>query len=377
MPHESSTIRWSASWKEAEPATRPASTGASPAPTSGRGCARRRPSAASCPEERVSSVRRRSSGSLPESRRVDGRRERDGRRQREQPAAEAGHLFFIGRPVARLRDRRPRLRISAECAHSVCSSWGSRSVGRSRRQRLRQPPGTRRHVPTRSSAGRRPRASPGQRGRAVRRGVAPCWSSPTAGRRPGRRPTGVRGPPGAGRGRLLHPAPYSTRGEAEAFARLADRRGWRSVVVVSSRYHLLRARMLFERCYDGKVVERASNGTLLGRILAAPIETVKLGYALLLREGLRVRRRDRPAGAAPDRFSVSADASGRAEGGPWGTLVPALVAPVEVAGATPEALVGIDVLSVSSPGQDAPPPRPRRPAPRRPWSPPAGPAPPT
>ena len=81
----------------------------------------------------------------------------------------------------------------------------------------------------------------------------------------------------------FHPAPYSTRGEAEAFARLADRRGWRSVVVVSSRYHLLRARMLFERCYDGKVETTASNGTLLGRILAAPIETVKLGYALLVK----------------------------------------------------------------------------------------------
>ena len=41
--------------------------------------------------------------------------------------------------------------------------------------------------------------------------------------------------------------------------------------------------MLFERCYDGKVETTASNGTLLGRILAAPIETVKLGYALLVK----------------------------------------------------------------------------------------------
>jgi uncharacterized SAM-binding protein YcdF (DUF218 family) len=83
----------------------------------------------------------------------------------------------------------------------------------------------------------------------------------------------------------FHPAPYSTHGEAEAFARLADSRGWRSVVVVSSRYHLLRARMLFERCYDGTVKTAASSGTLLGRILAAPIETVKLGYALLVKRG--------------------------------------------------------------------------------------------
>jgi uncharacterized SAM-binding protein YcdF (DUF218 family) len=83
----------------------------------------------------------------------------------------------------------------------------------------------------------------------------------------------------------FHPDPYSTRGEAEAFSRLAAKRGWRSVVVVSSRYHLVRARMLFERCYDGQVSTVSANGSLLGRVLAAPIETVKLGYALLIKRG--------------------------------------------------------------------------------------------
>lgn len=83
----------------------------------------------------------------------------------------------------------------------------------------------------------------------------------------------------------FHPEPYSTHGEAEAFSRLAARHGWRSVVVVSSRYHLVRARMLFERCFGGTVYTAGANGTLAGRILAAPIETVKLGYALLIRRG--------------------------------------------------------------------------------------------
>ena len=81
----------------------------------------------------------------------------------------------------------------------------------------------------------------------------------------------------------FHPVPYRTYGEARAFAQLAKKRGWNSVVLVSSRYHLLRARMLFGRCYDGDIGTSTSPGSLSSRILAAPIETAKLGYALLAR----------------------------------------------------------------------------------------------
>jgi uncharacterized SAM-binding protein YcdF (DUF218 family) len=81
-----------------------------------------------------------------------------------------------------------------------------------------------------------------------------------------------------------HPDPYSTHGEAEAFARLARARGWKSVVVVSSRYHLVRARMLFARCYDGEI-GTAGSSTFTDRLLAAPIETLKMGYALVLKRG--------------------------------------------------------------------------------------------
>ena len=45
--------------------------------------------------------------------------------------------------------------------------------------------------------------------------------------------------------------PYSTRGEARAIARLARARGWTHVVVVTSTFHLTRARMLVRRCYHG------------------------------------------------------------------------------------------------------------------------------
>ena len=49
------------------------------------------------------------------------------------------------------------------------------------------------------------------------------------------------------------PNPYSTRGEARGFARLAREHGWQSVVIATSRFHVTRARMLFRRCFPGRV----------------------------------------------------------------------------------------------------------------------------
>jgi uncharacterized SAM-binding protein YcdF (DUF218 family) len=45
--------------------------------------------------------------------------------------------------------------------------------------------------------------------------------------------------------------PYSTEGEAAAVGRLARQRHWSRIVVVTSRFHVTRAHMLFHRCYDG------------------------------------------------------------------------------------------------------------------------------
>lgn len=83
----------------------------------------------------------------------------------------------------------------------------------------------------------------------------------------------------------VHPQPYDTRGEAEAFARLAALRGWRSVVVVSSRYHLQRARMLFERCFDGVVDVDGPSQSVGTRLWASVTETAKLAYALTVERG--------------------------------------------------------------------------------------------
>jgi hypothetical protein len=72
--------------------------------------------------------------------------------------------------------------------------------------------------------------------------------------------------------------PYSTVGEAEAVGRMAVARHWTSVDVVTSSYHVVRARILVRRCYYGRlaVVGVPARWTLLAR--DAVLEGVKLVY---------------------------------------------------------------------------------------------------
>jgi uncharacterized SAM-binding protein YcdF (DUF218 family) len=144
------------------------------------------------------------------------------------------------------------------------------------------------HVPARADAvvvlsgGRGPRLARGLE--LVRRGVAPVlvvsdgWGAtwPEANRLCAERRAPVRV-------LCFHPDPYDTHGEAEGFARLATARGWTSVLVVSSRYHIARAKILFERCFHGTVYTAGANQSVWTRILSVPSETAKLGYALTLR----------------------------------------------------------------------------------------------
>lgn len=51
----------------------------------------------------------------------------------------------------------------------------------------------------------------------------------------------------------LRPSPDNTRNEARATGELARRRGWSRMLVVTSRFHVARSRLLFNRCFDGTV----------------------------------------------------------------------------------------------------------------------------
>jgi uncharacterized SAM-binding protein YcdF (DUF218 family) len=76
----------------------------------------------------------------------------------------------------------------------------------------------------------------------------------------------------------FHAHPYSTRGEAETVARLVRAKGWHTLVVVTSRYHITRARMLFTRCLHTSLAFVAARTTTLDYIRYVPWEWVKLAY---------------------------------------------------------------------------------------------------
>lgn len=81
------------------------------------------------------------------------------------------------------------------------------------------------------------------------------------------------------------PDPNSTRGEAEEVARIAARRGWRSVIVVSSTYHVVRARLLFRRCFRGRIAVVGAHPRLLRWIEGVPSEWTKLAVQLTFERG--------------------------------------------------------------------------------------------
>jgi hypothetical protein len=78
----------------------------------------------------------------------------------------------------------------------------------------------------------------------------------------------------------FRPDPYSTQGEARWIADEAARRGWDSVVVVTSTYHVRRARMIVERCYRGELAVVGADPPLENRLIGVAWEWPKTAYYL-------------------------------------------------------------------------------------------------
>ncbi len=78
----------------------------------------------------------------------------------------------------------------------------------------------------------------------------------------------------------IYPQPYSTRGEARVIARLARERRWRSVIVVTSIYHVRRARMVVRRCFHGRVEAVGAQPSFKHYVEGTLLEWPKLLYQL-------------------------------------------------------------------------------------------------
>jgi len=77
-------------------------------------------------------------------------------------------------------------------------------------------------------------------------------------------------------------SPYSTQGEAEAIGRLARQQHWNRVVVVSSTYHLTRAKLLIDRCYRGPLWLVGAASTWWKQPEQWAFETGKILYQLTI-----------------------------------------------------------------------------------------------
>ena len=83
----------------------------------------------------------------------------------------------------------------------------------------------------------------------------------------------------------FHASAYSTRGEARTVSRLARRRGWHSIIIVSSRYHLRRAKMLFRRCTDAQLQVVPADTSLWEYVRNLPFEVGKLAFQVTVARG--------------------------------------------------------------------------------------------
>lgn len=78
--------------------------------------------------------------------------------------------------------------------------------------------------------------------------------------------------------RCFVPDPPTTKGEARELRRLATEYGWRTVIVVTFRPHISRARYILEKCFGGELVMVANPTPIVGRRWAYEYVYQTAGY---------------------------------------------------------------------------------------------------
>jgi uncharacterized SAM-binding protein YcdF (DUF218 family) len=81
------------------------------------------------------------------------------------------------------------------------------------------------------------------------------------------------------------PDPYSTLGEAEHIGRMVRARGWGSVVVTTSTFHVTRARLIVKRCTEARIQVVGADYSLVRLPQHVANEWLKLAYAHTLERG--------------------------------------------------------------------------------------------
>jgi uncharacterized SAM-binding protein YcdF (DUF218 family) len=83
----------------------------------------------------------------------------------------------------------------------------------------------------------------------------------------------------------VHAGPSTTQGEAGAVRELAERNDWSSIILVTSRYQMYRAGLIFRRCVNAKISQHGVDEPWWRDAIAVPLEWIKLGVAETVRRG--------------------------------------------------------------------------------------------
>ena len=81
----------------------------------------------------------------------------------------------------------------------------------------------------------------------------------------------------------VNPGPASNVDEAQAISSVIRDNHWKTVVIVTSRYSLLRQDRAFRRCGDFRIVESGVDESWFRTAIGVPLEWVKLGVAETVR----------------------------------------------------------------------------------------------